>query len=99
MEKDIKEETIVEINSIKESLNKIPDTELALDILTNLESLSNKQSTISDQLKEMKAEKERLQTVNQALMLRAFANNSTTKPDDSISYNNINDVQSIIDRI
>ena len=92
-------ETPVELNNIKEALNKIPDTQLALDILTNLESLANIQKQQSDALAKSESELKRIQDVNQSLMLRATAINSTLPPSTSVTYNDIDPVQSIIDRI
>lgn len=92
-------ETPIELNNIKEALNKIPDTQLALDILTNLESLANIQKQQSDALAKSESELKRIQDVNQSLMLRATAINSTLPPSTSVNYNDIDPVQSIIDRI
>lgn len=92
-------ETPIELNNIKEALNKIPDTQLALDILTNLESLANIQKQQSDALAKSESELKRIQDVNQSLMLRATAINSTLPPSTSVTYNDIDPVQSIIDRI
>lgn len=100
-----KQETPIELNNIKQALNKITDTELALDILTNLESLTNfvnkQNSALSDSLSEV----QRIQNINQALMLRATATNTGVQTaislpsSTSVDYDKIDSVQSIIDRI
>lgn len=92
-------ETPVELNNIKEALNKIPDTALALDILTNLESLANIQKLQSDALSKSESELKRIQDINQILMIRATAINSLQPPSTSVGYSDIDPVQSIIDRI
>lgn len=92
-------ETPVELNSIKESLNKIPDTQLALDILTNLETLGNVFTQQSEALSKSEDELKRIQGVNQALMIRATAMNSVLPPSSKVDYDDISSVQSIIDRL
>lgn len=92
-------ETPIELNSIKESLNKIPDTQLALDILANLEKLATIQKQQSDALAKSESELKRIQDVNQSLMIRATAINSTLPPSTGVNYNDIDPLQSIIDRI
>lgn len=92
-------ETPIELNNIKEALNKIPDTALALDILTNLESLANIQKLQAESIAKSNSELKRIQDINQTLMIRATAINSTLPPSTNVSYNDIDPVQSIIDRI
>lgn len=92
-------ETPAEFNTIKESLNKIPDTELALDILTNLESLVKLNADQSSALNKSNDELKRIQAINQALMIRATAVNSVIAPTTDVNYNSIDPVQSIIERI
>lgn len=100
-----KQETPIELNNIKQALNKITDTELALDILTNLESLSNFVNKQNDALSDSKSEVQRIQNINQALMLRATATNTGVQTaislpsSTSVDYDKIDSVQSIIDRI
>lgn len=92
-------ETPVELNNIKEALNKIPDTQLALDILSNVESLANIQKLQTEALAKSESELKRIQDINQTLMIRATAINSTLPPSTNVNYNDIDPVQSIIDRI
>lgn len=92
-------ETPIELNNIKESLNKIPDTALALDILTNLEAIDKFQKTQSEALSKSSSELKRIQDINQALMIRSTAINSTLPPSNVVDYNDIDPIQSIIDRI
>ena len=100
-----KQETPIELNNIKQALNKITDTELALDILTNLESLSNFVNKQNDALSDSLSEVQRIQNINQALMLRATATNTGVQTaislpsSTSVDYDKIDSVQSIIDRI
>lgn len=100
-----KQETPIELNNIKQALNKITDTELALDILTNLESLSNFVNKQKDALSDSQSEVQRIQNINQALMLRATATNTGVQTaislpsSTSVDYDKIDSVQSIIDRI
>lgn len=92
-------ETPIELNSIKEALNKIPDTQLALDILTNLETLGTIYTQQAEAIAESESETKRLRDINQALMIRTTAMNSTLPPTTNVNYNEIDPVQSIIDRI
>lgn len=100
-----KQETPIELNNIKQALNKITDTELALDILTNLESLSNFVNKQNSALSDSQSEVQRIQNINQALMLRATATNTGVQTaislpsSTSVDYDKIDSVQSIIDRI
>lgn len=92
-------ETPIELNNIKESLNKIPDTALALDILANVEKLANIQKLQSEAIAKSNSELKRIQDINQTLMIRATAINSTLPPSTSVNYTDIDPVQSIIDRL
>lgn len=92
-------ETPIELNNIRTALNKITDTELALDILTNIENLTTFTNKQNDALKAAKDEVSRIQGINQALMIRATATNSTLPPTTTTGYSDIDPVQSIIDRI
>lgn len=100
-----KQETPIELNNIKQSLNKITDTELALDILTNLESLTNFVNKQNNALSDSQSEVQRIQNINQALMLRATATNTGVQTaialpsSTSVDYDKIDSIQSIIDRI
>lgn len=98
-------ETPVELNDIRQSLNRIEDTELALDILTNLEKLENFTNKQAEAVQASNDEAARLQRINQALMVRATATNTGVQtalanPNSTqVSYGEINPVQDIINRI
>lgn len=98
-------ETPVEINDIRKSLNKIEDTELALDILTSLEKLENFTKKQAEAVQTSTDESSRLQKINQALMVRATATNTGVQTalalptSTQTGFSEINPVQDIISRI
>lgn len=89
----------LELNTIKESLNKIPDTALALDILTALEKVDQQAKRQQEILDKNKEEADTLRKTNNALMIRATAQNSVLPPASTVDFNNISAQQSIIDRV
>lgn len=98
-------ETPIELNDIRTALNKITDTELALDILTSLEKLENFTTKQANAIKTSSEEASRLQKINQALMVRATATNTGVQTalalptSTQTGFSEIDPVQDIISRI
>lgn len=92
-------EVPVELNDIRQSLNKIEDTGLALDMLQKVEQLETTFKEKEETINNMKKNEERLKDLNQKLYVQVTAHNLTSQPKETVDYNGINPVQNIINHI
>lgn len=92
-------ETPIELNEIRQSLDKISDTGLALDLLQKIEVLETTFKERDEIANSMTKEAERLRDVNQRLYLQVTAHNLTPPPNSNVDYNGISNVQDIINHI
>lgn len=89
----------VELNDIRQSLNKIEDTGLALDMLQKVEQLETTFKEKEETINNMKKNEERLKDLNQKLYVQVTAHSMTPQPKENVNYNDINAVQNIINHI
>lgn len=89
----------VELNDIRQSLNKIEDTGLALDMLQKVEQLETTFKEKEETINNMKKNEERLKDLNQKLYVQVTAHSMTPQPKENVNYNDINPVQNIINHI
>lgn len=92
-------EVPVELNDIRQSLNKIEDTGLALDMLQKVEQLETTFKEKEETINNMKKNEERLKDLNQKLYVQVTAHSMTPQPKENVNYNDINAVQNIINHI
>lgn len=92
-------EVPVELNDIRQSLNKIEDTGLALDMLQKVEQLETTFKEKEETINNMKKNEERLKDLNQKLYVQVTAHSLTPQPKENVDYKDINAVQNIINHI
>lgn len=92
-------ETNICLDDIRLKLNKIEDTELALDILNNLENLSNQLADKSAVIAEKIAREQSLIQINNQLFAKVNAAIDKQPPDTTVDYNDIDrNLHNIIDK-
>lgn len=88
-----------ELNDIRSTLDKIPDTALALDLLEKLENAQAFQESQSAELEKIRNDHENLKTLNQTLLLRVASHNTQLQPTTDVNYNEIDNTQTILDAL
>lgn len=92
-------EVPLELNDIRQSLDKISDTGLALDLLQKVEQLETTFKEKDQIINDMKENEERLKDLNQKLYVQVTAHSLTPKPNENVNYDGVDPVQNIIKHI